>query len=49
MQVHLFYIVADKVQEILKKQCAFAQYCAGFEYAIMSKDNVPEVKGRRNQ
>jgi len=47
MQVTLLHIVADNVQEIIKKQCAFAQYYANFEYAIMSKDIVSEVKGRK--
>jgi hypothetical protein len=32
------------VQEIIKKQCEFAQYSAGFEYAIMSKDVVLKSK-----
>jgi hypothetical protein len=40
-------IVTDNVQEIIKKQCAFSQYCADFEYAIMSKDIVFEIKGRK--
>jgi hypothetical protein len=47
MQVTLLPIVADKIQEILKKQCAFTQYCADFEYAIMCKDYVSEIKGRK--
>ena len=47
MQVTLSHIVADKIQEILKKQCAFAQYCADVGYAIMCKDYVSEIKGRK--
>ena len=47
MQVTLLHIVAENVQEIIKKQCEFAQYSANFEYAIMSKDIVSEVKGRK--
>jgi hypothetical protein len=46
MQVTLLHIVADNIQEILKKLCAFAQYFAGFEYAIIYKDCVSEIKGR---
>ena len=45
MQVILLHIVADNIQEILKKRCAFAQYFADFEYAIMYKDCVSELKG----
>ena len=48
MQVTLLHIVADNVQEIIKKQCEFAQYSAAFEYAIMSEDIVPEIKGRKS-
>lgn len=40
-------IVADNVQEIIKKQCEFAQYSATTEYAIMNEDVVSEMKGRR--
>jgi len=47
MLITLLHIVADNVQEIIKKQCEFAQYSANFEYAIMSKDIVSEVKGRK--
>jgi len=45
MQVTLLPIVADNIQEILKKRCAFAQYFADFEYAIMCKECVSEIKG----
>jgi hypothetical protein len=47
MQVTLLHIVTDNVQEIIKKQCEFAQYTSEFEYAIMSKDIVSEFKGRK--
>ena len=47
VQVTLLHIVADNVQEIIKKQCEFAQCFADFEYAIMSKDIVSEFKGRK--
>jgi hypothetical protein len=43
----LLHIVADNVQEIIKKQCAFAQYSATSEYAIMSMEFVSEMKGRK--
>jgi hypothetical protein len=41
----LLLIVAGNVQEILKKQCTFAQYSETSEYAIMSTDIVSEIKG----
>jgi len=40
-------IVADNVQEIIKKQCEFAQYSSTSKYAIMCEDVVPEIIGRR--
>jgi hypothetical protein len=47
MQIALLLIVADNVQEIIKKQCEFAQYSATSEYVIMSEDIVFEIKGRK--
>jgi hypothetical protein len=47
LQVTLLHIVADNLQEIIKNQCAFAQYYADFKYAIMSKDIVSEIEGRK--
>ena len=45
----MLQIVADNVQEIIKKQCAFAQYSVTTEYAIMCEDVVSEMKGREKQ
>jgi hypothetical protein len=45
MQITLFHSVADNVQEIIKKQCEFAQYSTTSEYAIMIEDIVLEIKG----
>jgi hypothetical protein len=47
MQVTLLHSVADNVQEIIKKQCEFAQYSTISEYGIMSEDIVSEIKGRK--
>jgi len=41
----LVRIVTDNFQEIIKKRCEFAQYCANFEYVIMSKEIVLKSKG----
>jgi hypothetical protein len=47
MQVTLLHSVADNVQEIIKKQCEFAQYSTTSEYVIMIEDSVSEIKGRK--
>jgi hypothetical protein len=47
IQVTLWHIVADNVQEIIKKRCEFAQYFVTSEYAMMSKEFVSEMKGRK--